>query len=61
MWSEVWGRAFVLITNTVVFFFNIYIDRQIDDVALINVVKEDANKLNETHVADGQPLTLTVK
>jgi hypothetical protein len=33
----------------------------IDDVTLLNVVEVDTNILNETHVADGKPLTLTIK
>ncbi len=59
MWSEAWGRVFVLITDTMLFFFFLII--YIDDVALINVVEVDADILNETHVIDVKPLTLTVK
>jgi hypothetical protein len=60
MWSEAWGRVFVLITDTMVFFFFLIIYIY-TCVALINVVEVDVDILNETHVADGKPLTLMVK
>jgi hypothetical protein len=59
LWSEAWGRVFVLITDAVVFFFFLII--YIYDVALINVVEVDADILNETNMIDDKSLTLMIK